>query len=69
MFLHCHERVVYERQQGAQLLLDLTVTYATPAHTRRFALQVIDLTRIWSNRASGIIEFDDLPALDAPVYI
>ena len=33
-----------DRQSGVQFLLDLTVTYAFPAHTSEFALQVIDLT-------------------------
>ena len=40
------------RQKGGreevQLLLDLTVTGAFPAHTSEFALQILDLTHVWS---------------------
>ena len=74
------ERVVYEQRAlvqplpaallladklwGIQFLLDLTVTCAFPTHTSEFALRIFDLTQVWSNRGPGIIEFDDLLALD-----
>ena len=57
------------RQRGAQFLLDLTVTYARLAQTIEFALQVIGWTQVWPNETSGIIEYDDLLALLAAVYI
>ena len=79
------ERVVYEqralaqtlptslqlgnRQNGVQLLLDLTVTCAFRAHTSGFALQIFDLTHLWSNRGSGLIDSDDLLAQAAAVYM
>ena len=57
------------RQKRLHLLLNLAVTYAFPAHTSEFAFQILDLTHVWSNRDSGIVDSDDLLALDAAVYM
>ena len=42
---------------------------ALPAHTSEFALQVVDLTEIWSNEITGNIENDDLLAMAVAVYL
>ena len=57
------------RQRGVQFLLDLTITYSFPAQTSKFALQITDLTQIWSNELTGIIEYDDLLAMATTVHI
>ena len=56
------------RQKRLHLLLNLAVTYVFPAHTSEFAIQILDLTHVWSNRDSGIVD-NDLLALDAAVYM
>ena len=56
-------------QVGVQLLLDLAVIDAFPAHTCRFALQIFDQTQVWSNTDSGIVDSDDLLALAAAFYM
>ena len=78
------ERVVYERralmqslrevpqldnrQNGAQSLFDLVVKNAFPARTNEFALEILDMTHVWSNRDSGINDSDDLHALAGAVH-
>ena len=57
------------RQQEVHFLLDLPVTCAFPAHTSEFALQILDLTHVWSNRDSGMIDSGGLFALAAVVYM
>ena len=52
----------YSRLAGKEEF-DLTVTHAFQNHISEFALQVFDLTQVWSNRASGIMELDDILAL------
>ena len=44
------------RREGVHLSHDLAVTFACPACTGVFALQFLDLTHVWSNRDSSIIE-------------
>ena len=47
------------RQRDVQFLLDLTA-HSQPKPASTCALQVVDLTQIWSNEMTGIIEYDDL---------
>ena len=56
-------------QKGVQFQLDLTVTFAFPAHTSGFALQIFGLTHVWSNSDSCIIDFDHVLATAAADYI
>ena len=57
------------RQKGAQYLSDLDVACAVPPDTSGFTLQIFDLTRIWSDNDSDVIELDDILALAAAVYM
>ena len=57
------------RQKRLHLLVNLAVTYAFPAHTSEFSFQILDVTHVWSNRDSGVVDSDDLLALDAAVYM
>ena len=55
------------RQRGARFLSDLVVTFALLPHTSEFSLQLLDLTRVYSD--SDVIDLDDILALIAAVYV
>ena len=50
-------------------LLNLAVTSTISIHTPEFALQVLYLTHVWSNRDSGMIDTVDLLALAAALLM
>ena len=56
------------RQEGAHVLFDLVAASALPPHTTGFALQILDVTHVWSGRDSGVIEYDDILALTAAIF-
>ena len=57
------------RQDGAQFLTDLVVAYTFPPHASGCALQILDLTHVWSGSDSDVIGPDDIFALAADVYM
>ena len=48
------------RHRCAFFLSDLVVAHAFPPHTSGFALQILDLSHIWSASDSDVIEPDDI---------
>ena len=48
---------------------DLVVAHALPPHTSAFALEILDLTHLWSGSDSDVIEPDDILALAADVHV
>ena len=60
---------VTRQKRRVHFLLDLAVANAFPPHAGEFALQVFDLTHIWSRSDSDVIAPDDIHALTAAVYM
>ena len=77
MFRHVSElealflepQVLVNRHKEVYFLSDLAVAFAFTPHTGEFTLHFLDQTHIWSGSGSDVIEFDDILALAAAVYM